>query len=303
MQREFIEKRTMALVVKEYILKSDAGILAGLPMMDAIFARFVDRLELLSKASMDQSANRKGFRKVKDDSKVAMVRSAMDVCGRLKAFAAVSEDVVLAKEVGFGYAVLFKKADGVCADLCGFIYKKGVALAADLVAYGVTEAMLSDLTAKVSEFRKQVPKPRMGIVQRKQATRQIKRLIKELDADLAVMDALVGMLRYSNEDFYSVYFSSRRLVRIGYRKLAIEGVVVDVDGLPMEHVSVSVLDTKVVRQTGAMGGFEVRRLKSKVYGVWFSKPGYLDVFVDVAVTRGMRSSVKVVMERSFVRSA
>ena len=304
MQREFIEKRTMCLVVQEFIKKTDAGILAELPSFGIVFERFEGNLELLQEASIKQSVDRKGFRQEKDACKVAMVVAATDVAGRIRAFAAVNEDVVLGKEVGFGYAVLYKKSDGICADLCGFVHKKGVALLGELAAYGVTEVMLADLLAKVDVFRLMVPKPRRGIIERKDATRAIRQIVKDLNVDLALMDTLVRMLRFSNEEFYSHYFSSRKLVRIGFRSVAIDGVVVDVDGLPIEHVEVVVLDTKFVRKTSELGGFVVRRLKSKVYGVCFRKIGFADVYVDVAVTSGMRSVVKVVMERALsARSA
>lgn len=303
MQRDYIEKRNMCLVLQKFIKETDAGILAELPNFEVVFERFEDKIRQLEQASMKQSANRKGIRKKKDDCKVAMVVAATDVAGRIRAYAAVHGDVVLAKEVGFGYAVLFKKSDGICCDLCGFVYKKGTTLLNELAAYGVTEAMLADLLAKVTLFRGQVAKPRLGIIERRQATLAIKRLMKELDADLAVMDVLVRMVRFSNKEFYSLYFSFRKIVRIGYRAVAIDGTVVDAEGMPVANVDVVVLNTKFVRKTSEHGGFEVRRLKSAVYRVCFKKVGFVDAFVDVAVTSGMRNEVKVVMERSLSASA
>lgn len=303
MQRDYIEKRNMCLVVKKFINATDAGILAGLPSFEVVFERFENKLKALEQASMKQSVNRKGIRKRKDASKLAMVVAATDVAGRIRAFAAVTEDVVLAKEVGFGYAVLFKKSDGICADLCGFVHRKGTALLSELADYGVTATMLEDLQEKVVAFRGQVSKPRLGIIERKNATLAIKRIMKELDADLALMDMLVRMVRFSNEKFCSLYFSFRKIVRIGYRAVSLDGVVVDSEGNPLAKVMVEVLDTKFVRKTSALGGFEVRRLKGKVYRVRFRKTGYVDAFAQVAVTKGLRSEVKVVMERSFSASA
>ena len=302
MEKRYIEKREMYLAVKDYITDASADVLGQMPGFDLAFGRFKAALVALDKASVQQSANRKGFREVKDARRVAMVSAAIDVSLRVEAYAVNTKNVLLATEMHFRYSDLFKKRDGLCADLCGFIYKKANGLLGDLGSYGITAGVLADLNSKVVAFIGSMPKPRMGIIERKEATRLIGLTIGKIDEEVAVMDTLVRMLQRSEPEFFSSYFSARRIIRRGHRRLAIEGFVVDEFDAPVSNVRVTVIGTKVRRRTSALGSFWVKNLKKGIYIVSFERVGFETERVSVAITQGIRSEVRVVLRRTMFKN-
>lgn len=297
MEKRFKEKQVMCMTVVEYIDNSSSAVLGLMPQFDVAIGRLKVLLKELREANEVQQVDRKGYSALKLQQRVEMVTAAIDVSARIEAFAVNSENVKLEHEVKFRYSELFKKRDTVCADLCGFIYKKGILLLGDLGSYGVTESVLADLDAKVRLFVKSIPKPRRGINDKKAATRRIIETIEGIDGVLGTMDTLVRMLRFSNPEFYRGYFSSRKLIARGHRVLALEGFVVDDAGEAVRNVIVSVVGTKVRRRSSALGSFWIQNLKQGVYILSFERVGYEMERVSVSIVRGIRSEVRVVMRR------
>ena len=191
---------------------------------------------------------------------------------------------------------MIRIADTVSADVCQFVHEKGTALLGVLADYGVTQDMLDGLQKTIDNFRNSIPKPRMGIVQRKKATDDIKGLFAKCDAYLKMMGSLVDMLQYGDSRFYDTFYSSRRIIKPSYRTLSILGLVTDENGQPLQKVTISLKDTFIERKTSEKGGFEIKGLESKVYTIVLQKSGYGDVSVEVAVTATERTEVAVAMK-------
>jgi len=297
MEKRFKEKQVMCMAVVEYIGSVSEDVLGLMPQFDVAIGRLKVLLKELRNANEVQQVDRKGFSELKLQQRVSMVTAAIDVSSRIEAYAVNNKDVKLEHEIKFRYSELFKKRDTVCADLCGFIHKKGSLLLGDLASYGVTALVLADLDAKVKLFVKSIPKPRRGILDKKAATRKIIETIEGIDEVLGTMDTLVRMLRFSNPEFYRLYFSSRKLIKRGHRVLALEGFVVDEAGEPVRNVAVSVLGTRVRRRSSALGSFWVKNLKKGVYILTFERVGYETERASVSIVSGLRSEVRVVMRQ------
>lgn len=289
-------KRSMYYVVEDFLATVPAATLATLPEFDTRLTTFTDTVALIRAQSESQTTNRVGYRIVKDNFKLEMTRNAVDVATRIRAFAININDAVLREEMNQRMSNLYKRADTVCADVCGYIYSKGIELLASLDIYGVTALMLEILNRSVDDYVAYIPKPRAGIVTRKQATSEMLTLFADSDRVLKTMDALVTMLQFSDPDMYSQYFSSRKIIRPGYRTLSLRGTITDEEGLPIEKATVSIETTGISRKTTENGGFEVKDLSSGMYALVISKPGYRDTRTVVAVTATERTQFSAVLE-------
>ena len=289
-------KRTMCLVVKDEIQITPASVIDGMPMFDQAFQSFNNLLGSLTQQSEKQLVNRKGHTTLKNDFKAEMVASATSMSIRIKAFAVNTNDDVLAEEMSKSYYDILKKRDTITSDLCLYIHSKAVEFLTELGAYGVTPLVLEELLGTIESFNQQLPKPRIGIVKRREATRNIKAIFKLIDAQLKIMDGLVDMYRYSNEEFYNSYYAARMIVDAGHRTVSIQGLVVDMQGMPLQKVEMSIVGTNITRKTSEFGGFEIKNLESKVYQLRLTKAGYEDTVVEVPVTATERTMVNVQMK-------
>ena len=156
------------------------------------------------------------------------------------------------------------------------------------------------MTYPKSDF---IPKTRIGIVERKESTRQLELLFAGCDSEIKKMDALVDMLRYTDNVFYTTYYSARKIVSNGHRSLSILGKVVDENGNSLEKVNVVVKDTPLSRKTSENGVFEIKNLEGGIYQLVFTRPGYVETTVELAVTSSLTSDVIVTMSTVSSQSA
>lgn len=296
MEKGIEAQRTMCYSVKDMIAGTPSALLVQMPTINTVFSRFQETLDLMPAVSESQSMDRRGQAIVKEVYKRGMAVAATNISARVKAMAVTSGNTILAQEMSKSYSSLLKAKDTVSADLCDFIRVRADSHLVALEDYGVTAADCDDLKDKVELYVSQLPKPRAGIVERKQATKKIKLMMKSLLSDLRIMDVLVDMLRYSEVAFYDTYYSTRKVIA-AHRTLSIQGLVLGEDGLPLEKVDVYLIGSTITRKTSEYGGFEIKNLTNNVYKMRFVKPGYLDVEEDIPVTATMRSEITVKMER------
>lgn len=290
-------KRSMYYVVEEFFATVPAATIASMPQFEVVLQNFTSTVFEIRQQSESQTQNRVGERILKDDYRLAMCEQAISISSKIKGYAINTENVVLREEMSQRLSYLLKIADTVAADVCQFVHDKGVLLLADLSTYGVSQLMLDTLDRSIGDFRNSIPKPRMGIVERKKATVGMKVLFAQCDSLLKTMGALVDMLQYSDLKFYETFYSSRRIIKPAYRTLSIAGIVTDENGIMLQKVTVSLKDTLIERKTSDKGGFEIKGLESKMYTMVLQKPGYEDVSVEVAVTATERTEVTVAMKQ------
>ena len=289
-------KRSMYYVVEDFLATVPAATLATLPEFDTKLTTFTNTVALIRAQSESQSTNRVGYRMVKNDLKLVMTRNAIDVATRIRAYAINIAYTVLREEMNQRMSNLYRRPDTVCADISQYIHSKGTELLTNLATYGVTADMLIILSKSINDYIAYIPKPRAGIVAQKQATNEMRMLFTNSDTVLKSMDALITMLQFSDPDLYSLYFSSRKTIRPGYRTLSLQGNVTDVEGLPIEKATVIIETTGLTRKTTVNGGFEVKDLASGMYAVVVSKLGYRDTRTIVAVTATERTMFNAVLE-------
>ena len=295
MKKIFEDTRTMYYTVRDLVSNTPAATLDVMPLFTDAFSAFEVNLSKIPEQSESQTIQRVGNRLIKDTLKQEMVVAAINVSARVKAYAVNIEDVYLKNEMSKSYSTILYSADTIAADLCNFIKTKAESLLANLGDYVVTAALLTALEDKINFFIAQIPKPRIGIMERKEATKQLEILFAACSVDLKRMDYLVEMLRYENSLFYDNYFSARKVIRTGKRTLAIKGLVIDENGNPLEKVNVTLKNTPYTRKTSENGVFEIKNVEGGIYQLAFERPGYIETTVEIAVTSTLTSDVTVTM--------
>ena len=291
-----LRKRDMYFVMEDYIATVPQETIASMPGFDSDYQQFVALVAKIRSYTITQSIDRRGYTEAKKDLKAIMVSRAVDVSSRIKAFARNTGNTVLEKEIQQRLSYLSKKPNSICADICTYVRLTGQQYLADMSAYGLIESMLVDLQKSIDQFTEALPTTIEARKSRAIATKDILRIFKDCDALLNDMDVLSTMLRFSNPDYYANYFERRRIDRPNYRKIDFMGDVTDRDGNPIEKVTVKIGDTGIVKETTDKGHFEVKNLPSGIYSVGFSKAGYVDTVVQVAVTKNQRTEFTVVLE-------
>jgi len=290
-----LRKRAMYEVVEEFLATVPAATIASMPNFEAEYQNFTAKVSEIRAFSASQTTSRLGYSIEKNGMKVLMVAQAIDVASRIKGFARNTGNDVLEAEMNQRISFLGKKPDSVCADICSFIYNKGVLLLSNLASYGVTQSMLSDLETAVNNFTEAIPKPKEAIDNRVISTKYIALTFVECNAFLKTMDILADMLRYSDTIFYDNYFQRRKMERPGYRTIDFMGIVTDSNGIPLEKVTVKINDLNIERKTTDRGYFEIKSLPSGIYNVTFIKAGYINTVLQVAVTNTQRTEINVVL--------
>ena len=303
MKKSLEDYRTMYYTVRDLVTSTPSVTIDLMPMFSDAFSAFETNLALIPDQSESQTNDRRGNRLIKDALKREMVIGAINLSARIKAFAENSEDVYLEQEMSKSFTAILTSADTVSADLCNFIISRASVRMPGLAPYGVTATMITELEDKINSFVAQIPKPRMGIIERKEATKQLEIIFKACNQNLKRMDTLVKMLRFEDSVFYDNYFSARRVIRTGKRTLAITGLVVDALGNPLEMVNVTLKNTSSTRKTSVNGVFEIKNVEAGIYQLVFARPGYVENTVEIAVTSTLTTEVNVTMQKVLEQSA
>ena len=92
--------------------------------------------------------------------------------------------------------------------------------------YGVSTADLTNLKKKIDAFQALQPNPRRAKASVSSATKELKKVIKEVDTLLAKkLDKLIVQFRDSERDFYNEYVSARKIVIATGRSAKPENIV------------------------------------------------------------------------------
>lgn len=110
-------------------------------------------------------------------------------------------------------------------------------------AYGVTAAIVANLLTALNAYTVSIPKPRLGITDKKRATEQLVVLLKGVDDHLAKIDVLVEIVKVTQATFYKEYKNVRKIIASGGGSLSIKGKITDAEsGAGLKGAKVSFAD-------------------------------------------------------------
>jgi hypothetical protein len=287
---------------------NNAAALNGLPGADELLVKFTANCAQIDTFTTKQGVNKSGLRNEKGNKADALIAAGLDVSRRITAYATMEDNVVLLKEAKLTETELRRLADTKLTPKIAEVLALAQKHAAALLPYGVTAALTAKLGELITAYAAAQPQPKLGLNETRLATLNLDALIKDNDAILKKLDALMELLRADNPDFYSTYKNLRRVVVLGKATLAMKVTVKDEGtGAGVQRVKLNIEETpeeghapksgselaKNVKFTASNGGCNIKTLPEGRHTLTLSKPGYITQVVQVNVVAGERCDVDI----------
>jgi hypothetical protein len=306
-------KNSMYLATRDYLLINSA-IMTPLPNYPGYLNAFQGYITQIQSQSEQQQLNTTGIADFKEQLRSTLITLAVDTSRKMSAFAMFTKNPILLKETRYTLSYLNRSSDSALRDAAQVIYDRAQSNLTALASYNITPETQTALLNAIGAFVTQIPKPRLGITEKKQATKQLETLFKQADAALDIIDALVEIVRLTQPNFYWGYKTARKIIEMGTGALALKGFVTDAaTGEPLKGVTLNfcpecVEPTKkaasngmssakeevvLTKRTADKGGFNIKSLPEGIYKVTIKKNGYQEQVVTVAVTDGEMGNLNV----------
>ncbi len=299
----------MELALRDF-LNQNANITSTIPNFDTLFPEFTDNINQIQIIRENQEVDRTGIAAKKEQLRNDLIALALDVSRKTEAYSKMTDNLVLENEVHYSESDFKRSADTILKDRAMLIYNKANSDLAVLETYGITESILKSLKNAIDLYNDAIPKPRLGITEKKQATDKLDILFKANDAILEKFDKLIEVVRTNQASFYSSYKDNRKVIVKGNISLAVKGMVTDAtSGEPLkgatvtlspDSVSESVSKGKpyVVKKTAEKGRFKIKNLHAGIYYVTIKKNGFADQVTTIAVSDGETSELNVYLRKN-----
>lgn len=278
-----------------------------------VYNLFKTKVPLIEQKRNAQILENTGAAKEKAQKKAELVDKAFFIANRTQSYALAVNNTDLFATVNFTVSDLQKTRDTDLSGVASNILAKANANAAALVPYGVTAALLTDLTTVIAAYITLLAKPRVAKVTTGAATKALGILITDTDNILDErLDREIVFYKTSNVDFYNQYFQSRKIIQTSKSKLAMKGIVTDVDTSDfIQGVKVKITNAfegallaanakalKLSKKTTQKGNFQVTNLVDGVYQVELSKPGYATQVVKINISEGDTAKMEVALVKA-----
>ncbi len=291
-------KLMMLMSLRDYLMQN-SNIIATIPNLNGLLTRLQNLIIEIQSASQTQVMNKTGIKIAKEELRSQLVLIGADVARRLSAYAAILNNDVLLKEVHYSDAELIKLSDERLKETIQVIYDNGTPHVPAAVAYGLTAQLMSSLLTALNAFNAAIPKPRLTVTERKQATEQLIRLFKDVDVLLKKIDILVDIVKLSQPNFHNGFKSVRVLVDRGGRKRMLTVTILNsLNNEPIKGVKCQLIqgDDVFLKRSSLKGSFFLKSIPEGAYKMSVSKSGYKSIVLDVYVSKNESTKVRVLME-------
>ncbi|MES2733367.1 MAG: hypothetical protein V4714_16590 [Bacteroidota bacterium] len=212
MKKDQEAKRKMYTSTDRYLLTNDT-VVKDLPNYAPTIEAYRQALQQIGLQQQIQELGKEGFSKQKEQKHLGLVRLTMDAVAKLKAYATFEQKLVLLKEIDFTESELKQAADNLILSRAKIVLDRAKANLAGLAPYLLTQAQVDALSQAITDFEAVISDPRMGIIDRKNATQALEDLFAQADSLLKdKLDVLAALLRDSNPSFHQGYLNARIIV-------------------------------------------------------------------------------------------
>ena len=292
-------KLSMYLAVRDFMTANNA-IVTTLPNFAANQTAFQAAVTQIQVNSTLQVFNKKGIAANKVAAKKTLIGLALDTARKVTAYAKLNNNQVLLAEVNYTESALKKISDTTLRDAAQGIYDRAQSNLTALATYSISAATQTALQNAITAYNTEIPKPRLGIMERKQATTLLTSLFKTTDAALENIDATVEIVRLTQPNFYNSYNSARKTIETGVGSIAMKCLVTDAaTGNPLPVATVKFMlngELVLTKKTAAKGGFVVKTLAAGTYAVTAIKAGYKDEVLQLFLSEGEMQELVFKME-------
>ena len=298
----------MYLAVKNFLIANEA-VMKVISKFAECFAYFLSLITEIQSAGEIQKINRTGLAIDKNKLKETLIAMAADISRKIAAFAKLSNNNTLLKEIRFQESDFINTPEVGVKDSALIIYDKAEDNIESLAEFGITPDTQKTLIDAINAFNNAIATPRYGITQKRQATKQLALLFDSADSALEKIDYLVGMMKLKDPNFYNGYKTARRLVDTGSGKLALKATVKDTTSGEPVHGAIFLFrhdaaiiagsngNGEIKKQTTQKGRLQIKNMPAGIYQVVINKTGYKEKTVSVSVSDGERSVLNVDLDR------
>ena len=288
-------KLMMLMSLRDYLVQYNTIVLT-IPNLIGLLTNLQTLINQIQTVSVSQISNKTGVRVNKEELRNNVVVIGGDVVRRLSAYATISNNDSLFQEIRISDGELLRLSDEALKDTIQLIYDRGLSNITTASAYGITAPLLTSLQGALNAFNVSIPKPRLTIAERRQATIQMAKLFDDVDALLIKIDILVDIVKLTQSSFHSGFKFVRVLIDRGGRKRMLTMFVVDsMNGTPIKGVTCKfTLDThEIVKKSSVKGGFFIKSIPEGVYKLIATKSGYKDFVRDVPLVKNESSRLTI----------
>jgi hypothetical protein len=305
MNKKQINRFNMYLSTVEFCEKNSA-ISSPLPSFNTNMNNLKMVADAMRLIVQHQAGDITGTTAVKKDFKETLVVWSADSARKLMAFAKLTKNQKLLKDISYSETDLRHLPDTTLPDTAMLIYNYGQQYLSELGSYQINNQTQETLLQAITNLKQSASTPRTEMIGKAQNTQQLIQLFKTGDEALANMDAVIEIVRLSQPDFYAGYKLARKVIETGNSKMSVKGTVIDqTTAQPIAGATVSFWpdgdmaktvaagDAMLIKKSAAKGGFYVNTLTSGTYRVLVQKTGYTEQMLTVFVNDGEMTTMDV----------
>ena len=287
----------------------NAAIASLLPGAEPLITKFRVNVNAIVVLREQQEVDISGISGKKELLRADLAAKAYDISRKTEAYACLSNNLILEKEVHFPETSLKSATDSKLESRSLIIYERAKANIANLMPYGVTEDDLIALQNAIDLFHASVPTPRTITTEKKQITNQLARLFKENALILEKIDLLVELVRLKQPLFYSGYKDIRKIILTGTGSLALMALATDAaTGEVIKGVKFTFVrqnengekvknETPLVKVTAKKGKLNIKNMAEGSYITTVEKVGFKKQDLLVNKAAGDRIKLNVQLEK------
>ena len=296
MKKQLEDKLSMALAAQQAMNDNNA-LWSGIPAMVSAMTTLGTKIASIKGIRGVQEADTRGVAVDKGSKKTDAINAGLPIIGGLKAYATATANNTLLKKINYSQSELERARDTILADQLKIVRDEANNILALLTPYNITTAKLTTLTSAIAAYELMIPKPRVALNVRKNATDALDILFSDLDAPLEIMDGLVDTMQQSQPAFFQTYSNARLIVGSSSGGSGVSGMITDkITGAPLDGVLITInapqhksrvnaaTTTRTMTATTNLDGvYEMRRLRAGDYTLTMEKEGYINLSVAVTI--------------------
>jgi hypothetical protein len=302
------QRLNMYLATRDFLIQNEP-VRKDLPNLAPNLAILQETIERIQLTGEQQKSDITGIAKKKNQIKESLKVIAFDTSKKIGAFAKFNNNTTLLNEVKFSRTDLERVTDVALKDYVQIIYNKAQANIEVLAQYGVNQDTQKNLLELITSYNASLAKPRVGITEKTQATRELISLFDTADSAIENMDFAVEIIRLSQPGFYNGYKTARKLVETSSGTLSLRALANELTtGEPVRGVTFRFKPNstgtrsvggngEIVKKTAEKGSFNLKNMPAGTYQVAVSKPGYKEKVVSVSVADGEMTELRVELEK------
>ena len=211
------------------LFNTNASIVNQLPNFQGYFTTLKTSIISIQNFGEFQNFDKTGLAITKKQARLTLSLLAADTARKLTALAAFTNNQVLLNEMNYSDSDFKRCTDAQLRDVAQGTYNRAQTNLTALAPCGATAATQTSLQTAITNFVTAIPKPRVGIAEKKQSTLQLQNYFKIADNALANIDIIINLIKLTQPNFYSNYKTIRKIVNTSTGSLILKGLVTDVE--------------------------------------------------------------------------